>query len=111
MTTKFDITVPQSDTFRLVITVNGGPVALAGYACVMQVRQSKASTAFLAEMGEELFTVDDINRQVVLEVPDEQTALYDWASPAVYDIHMEGPAGDRWRLLEGTARLNKTVTR
>ena len=110
-TTKFDIFIPQSDTFQLVVTVDGGPTSLAGYTAVGAVRASKASATELASWPDSMFVVDSVNRQVVLLVPDEATAAYDWPHPAVYDIHIEGPSGDRWRLIEGLATLNYTVER
>jgi hypothetical protein len=110
-TTKNDITIPQAGTFVFVVDVVGGPDSLAGYTADMQIREVKASTDTLADLPTSYFTVDDVNRQVVLEIPDEDTAIYDWARPAVYDIYIEGPSGDRWRLIEGVAHLNKTVTR
>lgn len=111
MTTKYDLVIPQADTLRLVINVSGGPTSLSGYTATGQVRQTKASTAVLADWPQSVFTVDEFNRQVVLLVPDEATAAYDWVHQAVYDIHIEGPAGDRWRLIEGLAVLNRVVTR
>lgn len=106
MTTKKDICLPQAGQYQLVITVVGGPDTLAGLEGAMQVRKTKASEAVLAEMLPEYFTVDDVNRQVVLEVPDEVTSTYDWAGWAVYDLYL-GP----WRLIEGRIQLDKTVTR
>lgn len=110
-TTKHDIVIPQAGTFRFVVTVEGGPTSLAGYTADMQIREMKSSAAMLANFQSSFFVVDDINRQVVLEVSDEDTAVFEWSRPAVYDIYIEGPLGDRWRLIEGVATLNKTVTR
>jgi hypothetical protein len=107
--TQLDICIPQSATFRLVITVSGGPTSLSGYTGEMQVRKTKASPEVLADVTADMFTVDDINRQVILEIPDTDTALYDWTGTALYDLYLVGP--ERWRLLEGQARLDKTVTR
>jgi hypothetical protein len=111
MTTKHDITIPQASTFRIVVTVADGPADLTDYTADMQIRQTKLSDTTLADITNESFTVEALTRQVILELTDEQTGLYDWARPAVYDMYIEGPAGDRWRLLEGLATLNKTVTR
>lgn len=111
MTTKLDLIIRQASTYVLVVTVMDGPSDLTGYTGEMQVRETKASNAALATITNASFTVDPLNRQVILELTDEQTGLYDWARPAVYDMYIEGPAGDRWRLLEGLATLSKTVTR
>lgn len=109
-TTKLDIIIPQGDNFRLVITVVGGPGSLAGYAGEMQIRKTKASDVILAEMQPGWFTVDSLNGQVVLDIPDEASALYDWSGEALYDLHLDNGT-DRWRVLEGRAKLSKTVTR
>jgi hypothetical protein len=111
MTTKHDIRIPQAGTYLFVVDVVDGPASLAGYTADGQIRQVKASTEVLADLPSANFTVDDVNRQVVLEITDEVTGAYDWSIPAVYDIYIEGPEGDRWRLIEGVATLSKTVTR
>ncbi len=111
MTTRHNIIIPQGGTYRLVVNVVGGPDNLSGYVGDMDIRQVKASTPALVKVPESCFTVDDINRQLVLVLPDELTADYDWSLNAVYDLYVVGPSGDRWRVLEGTAVLNKTVTR
>jgi hypothetical protein len=105
-----DLVFPQSGMYRLVVTIVGGPISIAGYTGAMQVRPAKASAEVLAEMDPAWFTVDDVNRQLVLEVPDEATAAYDWSGLAVYDLYLTNGT-DRWRLVEGNARLDKTVTR
>ncbi len=109
--TKHNISIPQRSTYVLVVAVVGGPDNLTGYTCEMQVRQVKASTSTLVDVPPERFSVDDLNRQVILELTDEDTLAYDWAGNAFYDLYIVGPTGDRWRLVEGLATLNKTVTR
>lgn len=109
MTTKLDLCIPQADVFKLVVTVVGGPDSLAGYTGEMQIRKTRSSAEVLAEVNPTSFTVDDLNSQVILEIPDTDTELYDWDGSAVYDLHLVGP--DRWRVLEGKVRLDKVVTR
>lgn len=109
--TKHDISIPQTGTYVYVVDVVDGPASLSGYTAKGQIRQVKASPTVLADLPVGLFVVDDVNRQIVLTITDEATSLYDWSFPAVYDIYIEGPTGDRWRVIEGVATLNKTVTR
>lgn len=111
MTTKYDIAISQNSVFRLVVTVVGGPANMAGYEGDMDIRQTKASTPALAKVLTSYITVDDINRQMVVEIPSSVTAQYGWDKPAVYDLYLVGAGGDRWRVLEGTVVLSKTVTR
>jgi hypothetical protein len=108
-TTKKDLCIPREDNFRLVITVSGGPDSLAGYEGEMQIRKTKTSTEVLAEMDKSWFTIDDLTRQVVLEIPNAETGTYDWTGQALYDLHIDDGT-DRWRLLEGRVSLNMNVT-
>lgn len=109
-TPRKNITIPQSGTYVLVMQIWNGPSTLAGAVCSMQIRLSKGSATALATIPEEAFTIDDVNRQVVLEITDEMTAGFSWTRTAVYDIYLEDAEGKRWRLLEGNADLSKTVT-
>lgn len=110
MATRHNITIEQASTYVLVIDVVGGPDDLTDYTAELTVRQIKGAPEPLAYFGPERFTVEPLTRQVIAEIPDEVTALYDWGRPAVYDCYIEGPTGDRWRLIEGLAALSKTVT-
>jgi hypothetical protein len=109
VTTQYDICIPQADTYQLVVDIVDGPETLGGYGGEMQIRKTKSSEEVLAEMDPSWFTVDTVNRQLVLEIPSDETAVYDWVGTAVYDLHLVGT--DRFRLIEGKARLDKVVTR
>lgn len=112
MSTRHDICIAQSGIYELVVDIVDGPEALAGFGGAMQIRKTKGSEEVLAEMDPSWFTVDSINRQLILEIPDEETGLYDWTGSAVYDLYLvNADDTDRWRLLEGKATLSKTVTR
>jgi hypothetical protein len=108
--TTVDLCIKQSGMYRLVVTVVGGPASLIGFGGAMQIRKTRASTVVLAEMLPQYFNVDDGNRQLVLEIPDEDTALYDWEGWAVYDLFLTNGT-DRWPLCEGRVQLDKAVTR
>jgi hypothetical protein len=110
MTTKYDMIIPQSGTYRLVIDIVGGPDTLTGYIGSMQIRAAKGDIEELATVDPMDFDINDQTLQVVLEIPDEETGSWDWSGRAVYDMYIEGPSGDRWRILEGLATLSKTVT-
>jgi hypothetical protein len=105
-TSRKDITIPQAGAFRLVVTVVGGPENLTSLAPRMQVRSSKSSEVVLAEATPEMFTIDGVNRQVVLSLPGDYTKTLEWDQPAVYDMYL-----GEWRLVQGRALLDKTVTR
>ena len=107
--TRYDLCIPQSGVYQLVVNVVDGPSSLVGYGGEMQIRKTKSSATVLAEMQPGYFVVDDVNRQLVLTIPDTATETYDWDGLAVYDLYLVGP--DRWRMLEGRARLDKTVTK
>lgn len=105
-----DLVIEQNATNVMVITVVGGPETLVGYAGEMDIRERKSDIVPLAELGEEMFTVNNSTRQVVLTIPSSVAADYAWTA-GVYDLYVVGPGGDRWRLVEGRVRLSKTVTR
>lgn len=109
MATRHNIVIPQAGTYRLVVLVADGPTDLSGYTAQMQIRPAKGSVELYAEVTG--ITVEPVNRQVIVEMTDEQTGAMNWLRDAPYDLYIEGPAGDRWRLLEGLATLSKTVTR
>jgi hypothetical protein len=111
MATQKNLCIEQASTFVLVMTVVGGPESLTDYEGEMQIRRSKSDTTTLVDVPTANFTVNDGTKQVILEIPSDETELYDWSGFAVYDAYVVGPTNDRWRLIQGTARLSKTVTR
>jgi hypothetical protein len=108
---RLDIVIPQGGTFRMTVQVIGGPTDITDYTGKMQVRQSKGNAAVLAEVSAGAFTVSNTTRTVTIEIPSTETALYEWDRDAVYDAYIVGPGLDEWRIIEGLARLSKTVTR
>jgi hypothetical protein len=111
--TKYDIVIPQGGIWRLVVDVVGGPSSLAGWGAQMQVRKTKGGAQVLADLPPAAFSVDPDTRQLLIELNNDYTSTYDWSGPAVYDLYLVGPEPnkDRWRLLEGSARLSQTVTK
>lgn len=107
--TKQDLVIEQNATGVFVVTVNGGPDTLLGLQGEMQIREAKAATDVLAELGPEDIEVDPDNRQVIVTIPSAESAGYDWEE-GVYDLYLVG-ASERWRLAEGRVRLSRSVTR
>jgi hypothetical protein len=110
-TARQDIVIPQGGTFRLIVNVISGPGDITGFTGEMQVRKSKGNEVALVDVAPEHFTADNVNRQLVMEIPSSVTETYEWDGPAVYDLYLVGAGEARWRLVEGIARLSKTVTR
>lgn len=106
--TKLDLEIPQGGTYRFVVTMSGGPDDLTGYTGWMQIRDTKVSTEVLAEYTSEI-VVNPLTSQVVVEIPDTETAGYAWDN-GVYDLVIQGPEGD-WRVVEGIVQVNHSVTR
>jgi hypothetical protein len=111
MSTCFNQTVDEGSTHAFVINVIGGPEDLEGYVGSMQIRPTKTSEVLLAEVAEADITVNHLTRQITVVIPDEETATYEWSGRAAYDLYIEGPGGDRWRVVEGTIRVSREVTR
>jgi hypothetical protein len=106
-----DLVIEQAATNVLVVTVVGGPPTLLGYTGHMQVRERKSETStVLAEISNAEMTIDPDNRQVVVTIPSSLSSGYDWTE-GYYDLYVIAPGGERWRLVEGKARLSRTVTR
>lgn len=109
-TTKYDVRIPQSGTWRYVVGVEGGPDDLTGYVGKMEIRETASDAVALATIQGGQVVVNPNTRQVVVTVPSSVTATYTW-SEAKYDLYVIGPTGDRWRVVEGNIRLSLTVTR
>jgi hypothetical protein len=111
MSTRLDRVIDEGSMHVFVINILGGPDDLTGYVGSMQVRATKTAPTTLAEVDPDNITVNEITRQVIVEIPNEATVDYEWSGLAVYDLYIEGPLGDRWRVVEGTIRISREVTR
>jgi hypothetical protein len=109
-TLERDITIPQGATFRYVWQLTGPnlPADISGYTARMMIRPWRESEEVYADWSSEII-VQNETKQVVITVPDTDTAALDFTYGR-YDIEMVG-GGSVFRLAEGTAYLDKEVTR
>lgn len=111
---KLDIKIEKGATFRLVVGIAPGePADVTGYTAAMQIRPGRDSEEVIAEYGPGEITVNNLTRQVVVEVPASETATYEWPvglEACQYDLVLSG-GGRKYRLTEGYATLSPDVTR
>jgi hypothetical protein len=109
MTTRLDLTIPESAMYQFVVTVVGGPSSLTDYIGHMQLKQTKVDQVATLDLGAADIEVNDSTRQVIVTVNDDLTVDFPWEN-GVYDLYIIGPGDDRWRLVEGSVTIDSTVT-
>lgn len=113
---KLPLTIYQGTTFRRVIRLTdsaGDPIDLSGATVRMHVRTKISDTATLLELTEDngrALVSDAVEGEITLLVSDEDTASLDFTS-GVYDLEIEYSNGTVDRVLYGTVKLSKEVTR
>lgn len=115
---KKDMYIEQGATFnfwfRWSLTDETGapttPVDLTDWKARMQIRKSQQAPALVSattETGE--FTIDGVEGVVYCKLSDEQTDLITVRS-CLYDIELESPTGDVYRMLEGKITVSPNIT-
>jgi DUF4097 and DUF4098 domain-containing protein YvlB len=112
---KLNLTIYQGSTWRRVIRLAtvAGAVDLSGATARMHVRATVATTTTLLELtesnGRALIT-DAANGEITLLISATDTVLLTFTS-GVYDLEIEYASGTVDRVLYGTVKLSKEVTR
>jgi hypothetical protein len=123
---KWPLVIEQGATFQLGLTLStGGLVAdggtvidLTGYQARMQVRKRIASVDTLLFLSTEvaddpdqhIVITDAVNGELVITIPADETAAFTWFSGS-YDLEIESAGGFVRRLLYGSVKVTKEVTR
>lgn len=114
---RHNIRIEQGATWRLEVgweDESGSPIDLTGWSARMQVREEHASAAPLVSLtslpGEGL-TIDGPEGLVTIVIPASVTEAIPAPVEAVYDLEVQGPAGEVERLLFGCADIDPEVTR
>jgi hypothetical protein len=116
---KYDLLIEQGATLRRVIVYrdpNGAPIDLTGSRVLWQVRDHpESATTILSFDSDNLLTGQtcgplDATGTIDFAVSDEVTATLDFTL-ARWDLIVESAGGERDRLLEGKATLDRGVTR
>lgn len=111
--TKAVLEVTAGADFDAVLTITSGglPVTLTGYSGLMQVRVNHLSPVLLELtdvnggliINTSLGTIDIVMSHV-------QTDAFT-VQQAVFDLRLQDPSGKRKRVLQGTVKINPSVSR
>lgn len=107
-----DISIDRYATFRRVMTLKNEDdtaINLTGYGAAMQVRERPEDTEPLADWSDKL-TLGGSAGTITLVISDEETSTLDF-DQARFDIVLEQPNGEKFRLLEGSVVVNQGITR
>jgi len=112
---KLNLTIQQGATFRKRLVWRGSnksPVNLTGYEAKLQARATATDPAVLFELSTRNGTIKlgGSNGAIELLFSDEATAQLQF-DRGVYDLFLYAPNGDALRLLEGSVRLVRGVTK
>lgn len=108
---KVSMTVYAGSRYRHAITITDDAVAvdLTGYTAAMQVRASVDAAAVLFECDTDDYL--HINGAIVaLDIPASVSSAWLWAI-GKYDLEITSPAGDTYRVIEGTIKVKPEITR
>lgn len=88
----------------------GDPIDLSGCTARMQIRRSLRQPVLVYVQSGDGITIDGPNGYVLIELSDEKTDALD-IKRGVYDLEVEFPSGDVYRVLEGAITVDRNVTR
>jgi len=109
----YNLTMYQGASFDYTFTwkIDDEEVNLAGSSARMQVRRDYASDDVVLDLtNQEGITLGGAAGTILVEVDDETTSEIDDAH-YVYDLELESPGGEVYRLLQGKFVVSPEVTR
>jgi hypothetical protein len=82
-----------------------------GWKGRMQIRKKQQTPALVSIDSEALggITISETDGSILIKITDEQTDLLDTKS-ALYDLEVESPEGDVYRLIEGKVTVKPNIT-
>lgn len=103
----------QGSTFMLSFDwgISDYPL-VQGCKAAMQIRKTIADANYVCEATTEngKITVSNIEQRVSVKIPASETSAFNF-DKAVYDIELEFPDGNRFRIVQGQLSLSLEVTR
>jgi hypothetical protein len=108
-----DIVINRGSKLEMTVDVSNWPDQ-TNWTARMQMRPNKGSSVLYDEFttagaGHELSIVAGANPQVLVDVHGSVTATYDWFNGA-YDLFLYDSTGEPHMILQGTVRVNHSVT-
>ena len=112
---KLNLIIEQGSTFEKILfwkDIDGNFMDLTGYEACMQIRSQIGSTSVLLELtdGNGRIVLGGNTGQVTLVLTAAETTNLNWTD-GVYEIKLTSPGGNTKRLLEGTIKVSKSVTK
>lgn len=106
------LVVKKGSKFELVVSVVdavGTPIEMPGWTALMHIRDERSEDGVLLasyETGTELTVTGS---QVLIDVPGDDTASYDWTD-GYYDLFVIEPSGEPHCVIQGTVRVDRRIT-
>lgn len=103
----------QGTTFKAVFSWQIDDLPLDALCiAAMQIRPTIDSTEIISTLTTEngKITIDVVGKTIILKIPATETEGFSFTK-AVYDLELEFPNGDRYRIAQGQITLNPEVTR
>lgn len=112
MTARYDLTIKQGSDFDLPMTFRSGGalMPLTGYQFKMQIRDFSDEVVWEGTDSNGGIIVNSTNSTVRIRIPNSTTELFVFEG-AKYDLEMQSPDLKISRLMEGSVKLSRQVTR
>lgn len=112
MSTPTHLTIPQGTTWGIAwpITESGSPKDITGWTVRAQIRAPGFGHAVLHEWSTTLGNATVAGSAVTLLLTPGVSAGWAWDF-GVYDVALTSPAGEVFRIAEGTVYVSPEVTR
>lgn len=113
---NYNIVIEQGSKFALTVIYKddtGSIIDLTGYTAAMQIRKYIDSSDTIESLSSGSgITITGASGQIDIEIGATNTAAYDFIT-AYYDLEITPASGadDTVRLLQGSVKLSKEVTR
>jgi hypothetical protein len=108
-----DIVIAQGSKFEMTVVVTEGGVVknITGWSARMQIRPARGSSTLYDDFSSpaDSLTISGVDGQVLVDIPGSITAAYDWTNGA-YDIKLTDTGGEPHRIVEGTVKVDHSVT-
>jgi len=112
----YNFTIQQGADFHLVISWAtrendvDTPVDITGYSARLQIKgiNPNETVEWLSTGVSPVITVDAVNKEFIIDVPNADTATYIFTSGR-YEFEAIAPSGKIYRLLKGSVILEKEL--